>query len=75
MSRRKFDTRGWGTQLRTMRKEAGLTIAAVAEILHVHCNTIVGWEMGKRAPTLTDFDAYLKAVGGSIVFGTVDEGP
>jgi transcriptional regulator with XRE-family HTH domain len=71
MSRHKYDSKQLGTQLRLMRQAAGLLQREVAEKIHVASNTITCWETGKSTPVLMDLDAYLKAVGGTLMFGKV----
>lgn len=50
-------------QLKTMRKEAGLTQAQVANKLGVTCGTLSRWENGKGEPTLVQFRSLCQIYG------------
>ena len=42
--------RGFGRELRRLRKAAGLTQADVAKLVGRHPNTVARWERGERTP-------------------------
>ena len=42
--------RGFGPELRALRKAAGLTQADVAQLVGRHPNTVARWERGERTP-------------------------
>ena len=52
--------------IRTARHRAGMTQAALADVLGVMVGTITRWELGTRSPSAADLERALKACGFSI---------
>lgn len=58
-----------GVRLRRLRLAKGRSVKAVARSLYVTAPTIYQWETGARMPTVDKVEAYLQAIGESIVLG------
>lgn len=56
-------------RMRAARWASGLSQRDVARKLHVSSNTVCHWESGHRSPHVDMVDAYLRAVGASLVLG------
>ena len=57
---------GFGENLKTLRKEAGVTQAALAEKLNVHLQTVSKWERGVSEPDFALLGELAGAVGVSL---------
>lgn len=64
-------TTSWpiGELMRNARAAADLTQKAVARKLYVTPHTVREWECGRRHPSITMLDAYLRIVGATITLG------
>jgi transcriptional regulator with XRE-family HTH domain len=49
--------------LKTLRKEKGLTITVLSEIIGVHHKSIEGWEKGRTKPSLCYFPLLSETLG------------
>ncbi len=58
-----------GVRLRTLRMAKGRSVRSLAAVLHVTPPTIYQWEVGTRVPTVDKVEAYLRAIGESLVIG------
>ena len=60
-----------GVRLRRLRMAKGRSVKSVAQALRVTTPTIYQWEVGSRMPTVDKVEAYLAAIGESIVLGVL----
>ena len=54
-----------GGSLREIREQKGISQRKVSEIMSLHKSTICYWESGRRQINVSDFVAYLDAIGAS----------
>ena len=56
----------FGSRLRTLRKEAGITQTELAEKLNVHLQTVSKWERGLSEPDFSLFGELADILGVSL---------